>query len=74
MDAAGLWKAVDGFEGSARTHPPTASHEPLQNRHTDAGFAQRPQAGETKGLLPWNSDQVKKPTSHVGDPGGNTPE
>jgi hypothetical protein len=43
MDADGLWKAR-----TASTHSKNATahafHKPSQNRQTDAGFAQRPQA------------------------------
>jgi hypothetical protein len=49
MDADGLWKAWTASMHS-KNAPPPPSHEPLQNRQPDAGFAQRPQAAAPRSL------------------------
>jgi hypothetical protein len=77
MDAAGPWKAVDGFEATARTHPPTPSHRPWKTgkRTPVSHSAHRPAATTTitngyNGNLLRRSNQPRKGTSHVGDPWG----
>jgi hypothetical protein len=65
VDAAGLWKAADGFEATARTHPSTASHEPLENRRTDASF---PQAPTGRSVRPAHHIQSEEEFDHLNGP------
>ena len=46
-DADAAAARVDCGACPARTDPSTASHEPLENRHTTAGFPQRPRASSS---------------------------
>ena len=65
MDAVGLWKPVDGFEATARTHPSTASHEPLENRPTDAGF---PRAPTGRSVRPAHHIHSEEESDRLNDP------
>jgi hypothetical protein len=65
VDAVGLCKAADGFEATARTHPSTASHEPLENRRTDASF---PQAPTGRSVRPAHHIQSEEEFDHLNGP------
>jgi len=68
VDAVALWKAVDGFEATARAHPSTASHEPLENRQTNAGF---PQAPTGRSVTPAHHIQSEEESDRLNGPAQN---
>jgi hypothetical protein len=68
VDAVGLWKAVDGFEATAGTHPSTPSHEPLENRQTNAGF---PQAPTGRSVRPVHHRQSEEEFDRLNGPAQN---